>query len=179
MLRKYAPIGNPCLENGFRATLVQMFSKHGTPIPHISLNLVVKNSIFRLFKEENSTLCILEKKMRRFSFAYIFLSVLCVFAFFCFSSCYTPSPLYGTWADNDGNKISFVSDGTFVAKVNDSDSNLITYEGSYNVIDNVIVFSTSDGLAVNTEWDIRGSVLYLTWTAAGTTKNLSLYHTSK
>ena len=46
MLRKYAPIGNPCLENGFRASLVQMFSKHGTPIPHISLNLVVKNSIF-------------------------------------------------------------------------------------------------------------------------------------
>ena len=117
--------------------------------------------------------------MRRISFASVLFCVLCIFSLSFLSGCYTPSPLYGTWADNDGNKISFVSDGTFVAKVNDSDSNLITYEGSYNVIDNVIVFSTSDGLAVNTEWDIRGSVLYLTWTAAGTTKNLSLYHTSK
>ena len=96
------------------------------------------------------------------------------------SSCYTPSPLYGTWADNDGNKITFINDGTFVAKIVVSSTSTSTnYEGSYSIIDNVIVFSTSSGTQINTEWDIRGSILYLTWTASGSTMNLSLYHTSK
>lgn len=93
-------------------------------------------------------------------------------------SCYTPSPLYGTWADNDGNKITFISDGTFVAKITDSVGNIINYEGNYSVVDNVVVFSTADG-TVNSEWDIRGAMLYITWTSGGVTKNLTLYHTGK
>lgn len=96
-----------------------------------------------------------------------------------FSSCYVPSPLYGNWADNDGNKISFIAGGTFVATVNNATDQKITYEGSYVIIDNVIVFSTNEGITINTEWDIRGSMLYLTWTAEGVTKKLVLYHISK
>ena len=34
-----------------------------------------------------------------------------------FSACYEPSPLYGTWSDNDGNSITFIVDGTFNAKI--------------------------------------------------------------
>ncbi len=99
------------------------------------------------------------------------------------SSCYVPSPLYGTWADNNGNKISFMDDGTFVAKITNPDnpeqSSSETYEGDYSVVDNVISFSTKSGLVINTEWDIRGAMLYLDWTASGVTYNLSLYHTGK
>lgn len=119
-------------------------------------------------KEENKG-----KKMKN-----VFKLIL-AFLVMTFASCYAPSPLYGTWADNDGNKLSLVSDGTFVSKIIDSDGASITYEGDYNIIDNVIVFSTSEGLVINSEWDVRGSVLYLTWTSNNETKNLSLYHTSK
>lgn len=97
-----------------------------------------------------------------------------------FSSCYVPSPLYGKWADNNGDSITFISDGTFVAKIlsNDGTKN---YEGEYSVIDNVLIFSESDGTSINTEWDIRGSMLFLTWTfgSENTTKNLTLYHVSR
>lgn len=106
------------------------------------------------------------------------------------SSCYEPSPLYGTWADNDGNKISFVADGTFSATVLDSVEDRVNYEGDYNVIDNVIVFNFSsskvDGsFSTNTEWDIRGAMLFLYWTYTDKTQDsilqrkLTLYHTSK
>jgi len=120
----------------------------------------------------------------RGSMKKFFILVLPIFVLFGFISCYTPSPLYGSWADNDGNKITFVSDGTFVAKIvkssDESQKNeSITYQGSYVVIDNVIVFATDSGITVNTEWDIRGAMMYLTWTAEGITKNLALYHTSK
>lgn len=95
-------------------------------------------------------------------------------------SCYVPSPLYGTWADNDGNKMSFMDDGTFVAMIKDSNTGLKkTHEGDYTVIDNTISFKTSTGLVVNSEWDIRGAMLYITWTESKITYNLSLYHVSK
>ena len=45
-----------------------------------------------------------------------FITLSTIFALFTLSSCYTPSPLYGTWNDNLGNKITFISDGTFVVK---------------------------------------------------------------
>lgn len=99
-----------------------------------------------------------------------------------FSSCYTPSPLYGTWADNEGNTIQFMSDGTFTATITDSQTKLSTsYEGQFTVIDNVIVFNISGDseYSRNTEWDMRGAILYLTWTAKGITKNLTLYHTAR
>lgn len=97
-----------------------------------------------------------------------------------FSSCYTPSPLYGSWNDNVGNKITFMADGTFVSKIYNSNNQPISYEGDYSVIDNVLVFATKDGYVINTEWDIRGAMLYLTWTIDPTQqRSLTLYHTSK
>ncbi len=116
----------------------------------------------------------------------IFTVILALFASLFLAGCYEPSPLYGTWADNNGNKITFINDGTFVAKILDSKDQSVNYEGSYNVIDNVIVFSYSysDGEetvsgSMNTEWDIRGSMLYCTWTVSDYTRVLTLYHTSK
>lgn len=97
-----------------------------------------------------------------------------------FAGCYVPSPLYGTWADNNGNKLSFVSDGTFVATITDLNTKEKTVtQGDYTVIDNVICFSTTDGVSINTEWDIRGSMLYITWTKGGITNVMTLYHISK
>ena len=46
------------------------------------------------------------------------------------TSCYTPNPLYGTWTDNDGNKIQFMDDGTFTASVKDS-SNVLPGHGGF------------------------------------------------
>lgn len=98
-----------------------------------------------------------------------------------FFSCYVPSPLYGKWADNNGDTITFISDGTFVAKIYSEEEIPISYEGDYTVIDNVLIFSESDGTSINTEWDIRGSMLYLTWTfgSENKSKNLTLYHVSR
>lgn len=119
------------------------------------------------------------------------ITVICAFfASFLLSSCYEPSPLYGKWADDYGNYVTFTSDGTFVAKIYtepQDEKSEINYQGEYSVIDNVLVFNVSekDGEAVsetiNTEWDIRGSMLYLTWTNASNNKtlNLTLYHVSK
>lgn len=100
---------------------------------------------------------------------------------FIFISCYTPSPLYGTWADNAGNKISFMQDGTFTAKIVDSEGKGNVVSGNYNVIDNVIVFNVSGDTVYsrNTEWDIRGAMLYLTWTSDNEPINLTLYHISR
>ncbi|MBD5447052.1 MAG: hypothetical protein HDR32_04770 [Treponema sp.] len=97
------------------------------------------------------------------------------------ASCYEPSPLYGKWTDNNGNSISFISDGTFVAKINDKTDTLITYQGDYSVIENVLVFNISSPSAstIDTEWDIRGSLLFCTWTQGGVTRTLTLYHVSK
>lgn len=109
-----------------------------------------------------------------------FITLATIFTVFTLASCYTPSPLYGTWNDNLGNKITFISDGTFVAKILDQYKQAITYEGEFTVIDNVIIFSTTSGKVINTEWDIRGSLLYLTWTTDDyQTLSLTLYHTAK
>ncbi len=112
------------------------------------------------------------------------------FVSFLLSSCYEPSPLYGKWADDYGNYITFTSDGTFVAKIYiepQDEKSETNYQGDYSVIDNVLVFTVSEkdgetvSETVNTEWDIRGSMLYLTWTNASNSKtlNLTLYHVSK
>ena len=103
--------------------------------------------------------------------------LLCVLA-----GCYTPNPLYGTWADNDGNKIQFIDDGTFSAIIKDSDDNLISYSGDWAAIDNVLIFSIKgedNAYTRNTEWDLRGAMLYLTWTSNNSTKMLTLYHTAR
>ena len=97
------------------------------------------------------------------------------------TSCYTPNPLYGTWTDNDGNKIQFMDDGTFTASVKDSSNISLSYEGEWTTVDNVLIFSIKgdSSYSRNTEWDIRGAMLYLTWTANNTTKVLTLYHTAR
>ena len=107
-----------------------------------------------------------------------------------FFSCVPSSPLFGTWSDNLGNKITFSSDMSYTAtiavdRVLDEDGkvlgyNTITYSGTFSVAENVISLSTEYGTIV-TEWDIRGSILYLDWTlpqeASDTQiKNLQLYH---
>jgi len=92
------------------------------------------------------------------------------------ASCYQPSPLYGAWSDNAGNKISFADDGSYSATIVDSNQSKQTYSGSYTVIENVISFSKDDG-SINSEWDIRGGILYLQWyDSYGTRIDLSLYH---
>lgn len=95
-----------------------------------------------------------------------------------FSSCYSPNPLYGKWSDNNGSIITFNPDLSYSAtiKVNGISK---SYAGDYSTIENVMVFTREDG-TMNTEWDIRGSIMYLTWTNSnGETTHLSLYHISK
>ncbi|MCQ2611093.1 MAG: hypothetical protein MJ169_05035 [Treponema sp.] len=95
-----------------------------------------------------------------------------------FTACYSPSPLYGTWSDNIGNSIVFNTDGTYTAKLKQGGGGEITHQGSYTVIENVIVFQKSAG-QINSEWDIRGQMMYLTWTDSGNTVALTLYHVAK
>jgi len=109
----------------------------------------------------------------------IVVGALLLLAIFVFASCYAPSPLYGKWADNQGSSITFVSDGTFTASITNSSGVKTQDTGSYTVIENVIVFSKSSGASISTEWDIRGSILYLIWTNdSGVSQNLSLYRIS-
>lgn len=98
------------------------------------------------------------------------------------TSCYTPSPLYGTWADNAGNTVKFFDDGTFSAVIHREENKTSNYGGNYSVIDNVLVFNINDPITYqrNTEWDIRGAMLYLIWTdEEGKIYNLTLYHTAR
>lgn len=117
--------------------------------------------------------------MRRVFYKLVLVSMLILSAGI-FAGCYSPNPLYGKWADNKGSSISFSPDLTFSAAIIDSNLDKQNYEGTYNVIDNVIAFTKSTGGQTNTEWDIRGSILYLTWTDdRGNTLQLNLYHVSK
>ena len=79
--------------------------------------------------------------MKKFGFAFVGIFILVL------ASCYVPSPLYGTWADNDGNKIIFMTDGTFSAtvKVSDSETPSIS-SGSYTVIDNTNMYMQQDNI---------------------------------
>jgi hypothetical protein len=85
-------------------------------------------------------------------------------AVFLFVSCGPPpSPLYGTWADNLGDTLSFFDDNTFNARI-DSNGSAVTYEGNYNVLLNSLVLTcTNMTLRIVTEWDIRGNNLDLIW----------------
>jgi hypothetical protein len=95
--------------------------------------------------------------------------VLCL-AFF---ACKEPSPLYGKWADNQGNTITFINDSTFVASIEGD-----IYEGTYTVLANTLSLSCPDRQLVS-EWDIRGNMLYLIWTDKdGVQKQLTLYKIS-
>jgi hypothetical protein len=85
-----------------------------------------------------------------------------------------PSPLYGTWNDNKGNKIVFISDLSFSATVNGEQ-----LTGTYTVNENALSLAVDNGNTIVSEWDIRGSMLYLDWTDKnGTVVNLTLYKTA-
>jgi len=105
----------------------------------------------------------------------LFLSFLMIFV-----SCYTPSPIYGTWADNTGSKITFIDDGSYTATIVNSAGEKTLYQGSWTVMENVLIFTKESGSSINTEWDIRGSMLYLDWVDdEGEIQSLVLYHVSK
>ncbi|HBB43640.1 MAG TPA: hypothetical protein DEO40_02140 [Treponema sp.] len=91
------------------------------------------------------------------------------------TSCYEPSPLYGTWADNKGNKIMFDSEGGFSATVIINGNKELTL-GTYIVLKNILVLTSDSGNVTNTEWDIRGNIMYLNWVdSASNAKQLQLY----
>ena len=94
------------------------------------------------------------------------------------TGCYAPSPLYGTWADNMGNKISFTSDGSFNATISSSGVKQQSM-GTYAVLKNILTFTRDTGTTTSTEWDIRGNILYLTWLDSdGWQRQLQLYKIS-
>lgn len=113
---------------------------------------------------------------------YIYSALLVLVSLFCvtvITSCYEPSPLYGGFGDNQGNTIQMFDDGTYSAKIVDSNGVVQNYQGTYTVLENIISFSTNTGATINSEWDVRGNILYITWTDAnGVTLNLSLYRTA-
>ena len=93
-------------------------------------------------------------------------------------SCYQPSPLNGTWADNRGDQITLFPNYSYSAKITNNVGERKTYNGSYNVLMNAISFTAEDGYQVVSEWDIRGSMLYLEWPDAdGKKLQLTLYKT--
>lgn len=109
---------------------------------------------------------------KHFILGTLFLSVILLLV-----SCYTPSPLYGTWSDTTGNKITFMADGTFSARIKLEDEN-IDYDGSYTVIDNVLIFTYESG-SIYSIWDINGATVKLTWADKDTSINLILYHIAR
>lgn len=105
---------------------------------------------------------------------------LSLFVALLITSCYTPSPLYGTWSCKDqyqnDNSIKFLDTMEYLAKISNSAGIVESYSGKWAVIDNVLVFTDEETSKTReTEWDIRGAILYLTWDG----KELQLYHTAK
>ena len=67
---------------------------------------------------------------------------------------------------------------------------IYSYTGTWQVLDNVISFAvqsvsvdgseeTSVSKTIITEWDLRGSILYLSWTEENISHLMTLYHTKK
>ncbi len=111
---------------------------------------------------------------------YILCTIITLFILLL-ESCYTPSPLYGVWADDSGNKITFMTDGSFSAAIKNAENGITQYEGTYTVIDNVLNFNIKGDSTYtrNTQWDLYGAILKLTWTSDSNTVNLILYHTKR
>lgn len=88
-----------------------------------------------------------------------------------------PNPLVGSWADNQGATITLMADNNFMAKITDATTGqAVNTEGTYSVLLNVITFTTKSGHQRVTEWDIRGNMLYITWTdEKGKSTPLTLY----
>jgi hypothetical protein len=112
---------------------------------------------------------------RALSFAALFWAVLCGLPL---SSCKVPVPLYGTWADNKGNTLTFVSDGSFNAAITNAGAGVTeNISGSFSVLLNSLTIRIPDqnNRQIVTEWDIRGNMLYLDWTDEHGTVPLTLY----
>jgi hypothetical protein len=111
--------------------------------------------------------------------ARCFLAVLLAgLAAFFAVSCTEPIPLYGRWADNRGDNISFFDDGTFFAViVNPEDrSEKLNFEGTYTILLNSLTLSSpGNNLQIVSEWDIRGNMLYLDWVTEDGTIPLTLF----
>ena len=101
---------------------------------------------------------------------------------FLFAACAVePGPLYGTWADNKGNTLSFFDDNTFNAKITGpAGSSALNYSGNYSLLLNSLTLNCTEiELRIVTEWDIRGNILYLNWvTPDGDTVPLTLFKVS-
>jgi hypothetical protein len=111
------------------------------------------------------------KEYTYWKFWLLGLAVACCFIL----GCEEPNPLYGTWADNQGNSFTFNDDDTFNAKLH----GLLPFGGSYFVQLNALTFKYSDpntgeSPRVVTEWDLRGNFLYLDWPVEGKTQLLKL-----
>lgn len=102
------------------------------------------------------------RSLKRAAALLFFCGILCV-------SCMEPGPLYGTWADNQGNTISFFYDDTFSAKINAAPGSVSqNYEGNYAILLNSLTLDCAEsGQRIVTEWDIRGNNLYMDWTNSG------------
>ena len=101
-----------------------------------------------------------------------------IIAILSFVSCVEPSPLYGVWADNKGNKLSILADETYTSEIVNAYNEKEDSSGTYTVFTNVITFISEDGGTVRTtEWDIRSNILYLNWTdnSASQIQSLVLY----
>lgn len=96
-------------------------------------------------------------------FSLIIANILLVLGLSILVSCANPSPFIGTWVDNSGNTITFGAENDFTASIRNASEDLISYTGSYTVIQNAL-YIESDNLNIVTEWDIRGAMLYLEWT---------------
>jgi hypothetical protein len=105
-----------------------------------------------------------------------------ILTFLSLASCSVePGPLYGTWADNKGNTLSFFDDNTFSAKITGSTgSTSLNYSGNYSLLLNSLTMNCTEiELRIVTEWDIRGNILYLNWvTTDGDTMPLTLFKVS-
>jgi hypothetical protein len=96
-------------------------------------------------------------------------------------SCAEPLPIYGRWADNRGDNISFVEDGTFLATVVYPAGAKVMYEGTWTILRNSLTLNGTSGdisIQIVTEWDIRGNMLYLDWAADEGAISLTLYKIS-
>ncbi len=115
----------------------------------------------------------------------IFVALILTAAFFAamLSSCYTPNPLYGTWTDSNGNQyISLLEDGTFSAKISNSDDSTTEYTGEWSTVDNVLILNVKGATNYqrNVIWSLNAAILYLDWTAEdNSVKTVTLYHTAR
>jgi hypothetical protein len=92
------------------------------------------------------------------------------------AACVEPAPLYGTWADNQGDRISFFDDGTFSAVIRNQAAEELYFDGTYTVLQNALtLFNSADSRQIVSEWDIRGNMLYLNWPSEAGIISLTLF----